>query len=379
MERVDPHSNKARPIGIGIVGLSARGGWAALAHAPAIENVPGVELRALTASSPESAAQAGKRFAVPHHTDAAALAHDPDVDLVVIAVKVSKHKDLIESALAAGKMVLCEWPLGNGSTEARQLTEQASTLGIRTFVGMQARATPAIRYLRDLIREGYVGEVLSTTLTASGVSWGDLTFPEKTYLLDREEGASLLTIPAAHTLDAVQYVLGDFATIQATTAIRRKQVRMHRRPDELHLKTVADQIAVQGVLDSGAVVATHFRGGTSRGTDFHWEINGTKGDIIVRGDGYAGAFLQYGQVHLVGARGDESELTSLPTPDKYIKLTSLPEHGSHAFTVAHAYAQIVDDVAHGTSVVPDFSHALSLHHFIDSIEESAERGVRVEL
>ncbi|PBC35339.1 oxidoreductase [Rhodococcus sp. ACS1] len=375
MERVDVRTD--RPFGVGIVGLSARGGWAATAHVPAIENVPGLELRALTASSPASAAQAGEKFAVRPHTDVSALAQDPEVDLVVIAVKVSTHKRLVEPALSAGKMVFCEWPLGNGTAEARGLTEQAASSGVRTFVGLQARATPAIRYLRDLVADGYVGRVLSTTLTASGISWGDQTLPGKTYLLDRNEGASMLTIPAAHTLDALQFVLGDFESIQATTAIRRRQVRMGNNPGELHTKTVADQVVVQGLVGDGAVAVTHFRGGRSRGTNFRWEINGTDGDIVIHGD--AGAFLEYGQLHLFGARGEMPELAPLPTPSSYIDVAALPEHGSDAFTVAHAYAQIAGDIANGTSLVPDFAHALRLHHFIDSIEGSAERGVRLSL
>ncbi|WP_133255806.1 Gfo/Idh/MocA family protein, partial [Micromonospora globispora] len=309
--------------------------------------------------------------------DAAALAHDPQVDLVVIAVKVSTHRRLIEATFDAGKMVFCEWPLGNGDAEGRWLADQAASRGLRTFVGLQARATPAIRYLRDLVADGYLGRVLSTTLSASGISWGDITYPRKTYLLDRREGASMLTIPAGHTLDALQFVLGDFESLQATTAIRREQVAMHRKPDEIHRKTVADQIAVQGVLRDGAVAATHFRGGTSRATDFHWEINGTEGDIVVKGD--AGGFLQYGQVHLCGARGERSELAPLPTPATYVQVPSLPEHGSHAFTVAHGYAQLVADLANGTSVVPDFAHAARLHRLLDAVEESAERGVRISL
>ncbi|MBB4783041.1 hypothetical protein [Streptomyces rapamycinicus] len=41
--------------------------------------------------------------------------------------------------------------------------------------------------------------------------------------------------------------------------------------------TAEDQIAVTGTLESGAVAALRFRGGSSRATDFHWEINGAEG------------------------------------------------------------------------------------------------------
>ena len=45
----------------------------------------------------------------------------PEVDLVVVTVKVPHHRELVPSALEAGKHVYCEWPLGNGLAEARKL------------------------------------------------------------------------------------------------------------------------------------------------------------------------------------------------------------------------------------------------------------------
>lgn len=53
----------AMAVGVGIVGLSANGGWAAMAHVPALRALPGYEIRALSASSAESARAAGRRTA----------------------------------------------------------------------------------------------------------------------------------------------------------------------------------------------------------------------------------------------------------------------------------------------------------------------------
>lgn len=362
-------------IGVGIIGLSASGGWASLAHVPALQAVPGFELRALSASSPESAAAAGRAHGVSRvYNDPSALASDPSVDLVVVAVKVSAHWDLVRPALAAGKMVMCEWPLGNGAEQSRELALLAAKAEVRTVVGLQARAAPAIRHLRDLIDGGFLGRVLSTTLTASGISWGDLTHPGKTYLLDRSEGASMLTIPVGHTLDALNMVLGPFADLQATTATVRPLVQMNKT-DEVLRKTVADQIAVQGTLVNGAIVSVHFRGGTSRGTNFRWEINGTEGDIVVKGS--EGGFLQYGQVCLRGGKGVDRELHPIATPPEYFKVPGLPEYGSHAFTVAHGYHVLREDILNDTYNGPDFQHAANLHAFLDRIEESDGSGNRL--
>jgi predicted dehydrogenase len=361
-----------RTLGVGIIGLSANGGWAAQAHVPAIATVEGLELRALSASSPASAAAAGAKYAVPAYDDPAALAHDPRVDLVVVAVKVSTHRALIETALSAGKPILCEWPLGNGAAEGHYLADIADAHGVRTFVGLQSRLTPVIRYTRDLVRDGYVGDVLSSTIVADCMSWADITTPPKAYLLDRDEGASMLAIPAGHTLDAVEMVLGPLRDVRATAAIRRPLVHLRHDPTQTHQKTVADQVALHARTDGGAVLSAHFRGGVSRTTSFQWEINGTDGDLVLRGD--AGAFLEYGQVRLFGAPRGPREISPLPTPETYIEVPGLPEHGDLAFTVAHAYAQIVRELSGGASVHPDFQHAARLHDLLDSIERSATTG-----
>ena len=112
-----------KKLGVGIVGLSAERGWAGTAHVPAIRALPGLELRAASASSAASGKLAAEKHGVPIAcADAAELAAHPDVDLVVITVKVPYHAELVGHALANGKQVLCEWPLGNGTAEAEALT-----------------------------------------------------------------------------------------------------------------------------------------------------------------------------------------------------------------------------------------------------------------
>src|SRR3954452_14261238 len=264
----------ADPVGVGIIGLSASGGWAAQAHLAALAAVPGYEVRALSASSPASAKTAGEKYGIPlTFGSAEALARRDEVDLVVVAVKVPHHRELILPALEAGKMVFCEWPLGNGLAEAEELAAVAEAAGIRTFVGLQARAAPPVRYVRDLISDGYAGEVLSTSVIASGLGWGADFAPAGAYMLDRDNGATMLTIPFGHTIDAVTMALGEFSELTATLATRRRQVRNLATGQRAPM-TAPDQIAVSGVLESGAVASVHFRGGRSRATNLHWEING---------------------------------------------------------------------------------------------------------
>ncbi|MEU0117036.1 Gfo/Idh/MocA family oxidoreductase [Streptomyces bobili] len=366
------------PVGVGIIGLSARGGWAARAHVPALEALKGkFELRALSASSAESARAAGKKYGIPlAFGSAEELVRRDEVDLVVVTVKVPHHRRLVEAALHAGKNVLCEWPLANGLAEAEELAGLAARAGVRGFVGLQARASSALRYTRDLVAEGYVGEVLSTSMIASGGAWGPTFSSGSEYLLDRDNGATMLTIPFGHTIDALSTVLGEFTETTATTAVRRPRVT-NAETGESTTMTTADQVAVTGVLETGAVASVHYRGGSSRGTNFHWEINGTDGDLIVTAPS---GHLQLAPVTLHGARGNDARLTALAVPDSYECVPSLAGRADEpGYALAHAYADLHDDLTEGTRTAPDFGHAVRRHRLLDSIERAATTGERIRL
>jgi predicted dehydrogenase len=371
-----PTSDSPVPIGVGIVGLSAGAGWAATAHVPALAALPGAfELRALTASSTESAKAAGEKFGVPLALSSVEemVARD-EVDLVVVSVKVPHHLELVMAALDAGKSVLSEWPLGNGTAEAEKMAAFADARNVRGFVGLQARIAPPVRYLHDLITDGYVGTVLSTSVVASGPTWGATFDSRNAYLFDRANGATMLSIPFGHTIDGLASVLGEFTQLSATTATRRTEVR-HEETGESAPSNVEDQIAVTGILDSGAVASIHYRGGLARSTNFLWEINGTEGDLLVTGDS---GHLQFGQVTIHGARGGATELVELPVPASYD--TSVPAlanaRDTMAYTVAHAYAQLHADLTENTRIVPDFHHAVRHHRLLDHIQEAATTGHR---
>src|SRR5438477_1574351 len=179
-------------IRVGIIGASPDRGWAAQAHIPALKSLSDdFEITALSTSRRESADAASKLFGVPlafdNHQD---LVNSADVDVVAVTVKVPHHLELATAALDAGKAIYCEWPLGNGLDEARRLTALAKKKGVLAVAGLQARSAPSVAYVRDLIKQGYVGEVLSTTLIGSGMGWGPTVEPYNAYLNDRKNGAT---------------------------------------------------------------------------------------------------------------------------------------------------------------------------------------------
>src|SRR5213596_2686207 len=329
-------------IRVGIIGANPDRGWAMQAHIPALQSLSDeFEITALSTSRRASAAAARKLFGVPlafdNHHD---LVKSAVVDVVAITVKVPYHFELAADALTAGKAVYCEWPLGNGLEEAERLAALAEKKGVLAVVGLQARSAPSVDYVHDLIKQGYVGDVLSTTVIGSGMGWGPTEEPFNAYLNDKKNGATMLSIALGHAADAMCYCLGEVRELSATMTIRRKSFTIAGTGERKPMKA-EDQVVVSGLLEDGAAFSIHYRGGVSRGTNLLWEINGTEGDLQLTA---AGGQAQIFEMTVRGGKGAQSSLEVLPVPEKY--WWSPPQGPST--NVAQAYARFARDYREGT-------------------------------
>jgi predicted dehydrogenase len=365
-----------RTIGVGIIGVSPVRGWAATAHIPALRALPNYEIRALSAHSADSARAVGEAFGVSAvFSSYDQLLAQPGIDLVAVTVKAPNHRELVTAALAAGKAVYCEWPLGSSLDDTRAMAKLATDKGLRTVVGLQARQAPAIAFVQALLSDGYVGEILSTSVLGLSVLGGTLT-QANAYMLARAAGANALTIAAGHSLDILNYVLGEFVELSAGLALRRPLITIEGTGEEI-MKTAFDQVMVIGTLSSGATASIHIREAVAGGTGFLWEINGTEGTLRITA---AAAQPQIYPLTVAGARGrNEPAELAIPTPliKKWPALTSLA--GAPAFNVGRAYAAFASDIENATHTVPDFADALRPHELIGAIERSATSGERVRL
>src|SRR3989442_15780203 len=95
--------------------------------------------------------------------------------------------------------------------------------------------------------------------------------------------------------------------------------------------TADDQVGVNGLLEDGAAVSIHYRGGVSRGTNLLWEINGTEGDLQLTA---AGGQAQIFEMTIRGASVEQSALEVLPVPQQH--WFALPQ--GPGTNVAQAYA-----------------------------------------
>lgn len=362
-----------KKIRVGIVGANPGRGWAATAHIPALQALPQFEIAGVATTRQASAEAAATHFSIPlAFGDAQALARHPDIDVVAVTVKVPGHYEAVMAALDARKHVFCEWPLGLDSEQASRLHERAREQGVRHLAGLQARVQPAVRYLKDLLAQGHIGEVLSCTMILSSRQWGPSTDRHSAYLFDSANGATLLTIPGGHSIDALCYCLGEFRELSAVVATRRGEVLQTDSAVKL-AKSAPDQISVSGVLQSGAIASIHARGGAQQGTPFLLEIQGSDGMLALRTD----TSVQYGKLELQGARG-RAALQVLPVPAQYTLVRGDMAPGP-AFSVAQMYAGLAASLDGGKPAEPGFDAAVVRHRMIEAIQKASDTGGRIAL
>jgi predicted dehydrogenase len=124
-------------FGVGIVGVEPGRSWATRGHIPALRALSDtfeiIGLANTTKASAEAATAAtglSRAFA-----DVAELVAAPEVDIVTVAVRVPPHLEIVKAAIGAGKHVYCEWPLGNGLAEAKEMAALARAKGVLGVVG----------------------------------------------------------------------------------------------------------------------------------------------------------------------------------------------------------------------------------------------------
>lgn len=358
-------------IGVGVIGASTvNPGWAMTAHIPAIRALPDFELRAVSTSNRASASAAAEALGTPAFDNPEALIVHPGVDLVVVSVKVPYHHALTAAALDAGKMVFTEWPLGRTLEEAEDLGARAQKAGMRTVIGLQARFAPAVQEARNLIARGYIGDVLSTNLVGAGMVWGDRIARSIAYAVEADHGVTLMTVTMMHALEAMNFVLGDFTTVNAAAAVRRPVVRVIE--DGSPLKATAfDHVALGGTLQNGAIASLLFRGAASRGDNLRWEITGTEGDLVLTA---TNGNLQAADLTLMGGRGEQTSVAPIALPT-----ASTPSPTGPGANTLREYAALARDLRENTRVVPDFAHAVARHRLLAAIETAARTGVRQEV
>src|SRR3954469_13763201 len=157
----------ANKIRLGFIGANVKSTWASQSHFPALRASPDVEITSVCTTRTETAEAARDAFGAKHaFTDFRKMVTSKEIDAVSVVILVPSLFDATKAAIEAGKHVYTEWPLGRTTEEAEELAALARAKGVQTAVGLQARVSPTLLYMKEQIEAGYVGEVLSCHATA---------------------------------------------------------------------------------------------------------------------------------------------------------------------------------------------------------------------
>ncbi len=365
-----------RKIRIGVVGANASYGWSPQAHLPALVALPEYEVAAVCTAHPDTARESSEKFGVPlAFHDIGTMLAKADLDAVSIVVRVPGHYALTKAALEAGKHTLCEWPLGNGLEETRELAGLARSQGIHSATCLQGRYSPVIVRMKELIDEGYVGELVSCHMTQ--LMEGVLERPsDRTWQSDKTQGATHLTIQTGHAIDYFCMCVGEFSEVAAQVST---QVDQWHQTDTGHMVdvTAPDNILVSGRLANGAVASVHVASVPWHGGGYKIRVFGREGTLFI--DQSEPGYGWMGGIRLLGGRSGDSSLQELPIPER---LTSLPDGvpSGPAENVARLYRAWAEAISTGNRFIPDFDSALIRYNLLDAIQRASDQGAapRVE-
>ena len=354
-------------IRVGIIGASVNASWGPRTHVPAVQALEEYELTAICTahadSARESAEKFGARLAFHDHRE---MVNHPEIDLVVVSLRVPSHHRVTMDALEAGKHVYTEWPLGANLQEAEEMAALARTKDVHTRVGLQSRASPTLLRIKELVEEGYVGEVLACHMTHFG--GGGFEGPsDQLWHYDRSSGRNTMTVAFGHAIDIFCYCLGDFAELSAVVSTQVKQWR-HTDTEQSVDVTSPDNILVSGRLRGGAVASVHVAGVPHHSGGYRLEVYGQEGTLVAtstQGPNNA-------QLALLGGKAS-GELQEIPIPDRLFRVPPETPKGS-IFNVAGLYRDFAQVIRTGQPTEPDFETGLRLHRLLDTIQRASDEG-----
>src|SRR5262245_11676041 len=145
-----------RRLGMGLVGP----GFVGVHHIDAVRRLGFVDVVAIAASSEASARRKADALGVSKaYGSYQALVADPDIHVVHNTTPNYLHARVIEAALAAGKHVISDKPLGMNAIESRRLCDAAARAGVVNAVTFNYRGNPLVQQARTMIAAGEIGPI----------------------------------------------------------------------------------------------------------------------------------------------------------------------------------------------------------------------------
>jgi predicted dehydrogenase len=218
-----------RRIGVGVIGF----GWLGQAHTRSLLRIPTLfedrafdpQLIACSDALPVRVEQAISSFGFRRASAAwESVIEDPDVEVVYIAAPNMVHVQLVEAAAQAGKAVFCEKPVGGTPEQVARAARAARASGVISGVGYNYRWAPLVRYARELIATGELGEITNYRGRFFSMYGADpLGLNSWRFRLD-QAGYGVTSDLMSHAVDLAHMLLGPISKLTGTveTFIRER-------------------------------------------------------------------------------------------------------------------------------------------------------------
>ena len=218
-----------RQIGVGVIGF----GWLGQAHTRSLLRIPTLfenrlfdtELVACSDALPARLDQATGSFGFKRASAAwESVIADPDVEVVYIAAPNMVHVQVVEAAAQAGKAVFCEKPVGGTPEQIARAAHAARSAGVISGVGFNYRWAPLVRYARELIANGELGEITNYRGRFFSMYGADpLGLNSWRFQLD-QAGYGVTSDLMSHAVDLAHMLLGPITRLTGTleTFIRER-------------------------------------------------------------------------------------------------------------------------------------------------------------
>jgi predicted dehydrogenase len=299
------------------VGVLGAGAWAQFAHIPGFKRDARCEVVAIADPVVERARAFAEQFGIPDvYDNHAELIARSDIDLVDVCTPSATHFELSWAALEAGKHVLCEKPVAYDFRETQRAAAFAASKGLKTKLGFTFRYSPAMRYMKALIDEGYVGTPFIYNGYEQNSQWLDPQNPLRQ--VDHEADQSVIQVSSLEGYGAPIMDLGHHfmrSRFNQVVGTMKNFIpeRMVRATGTMMRMNIDDGDIFIGEFASGAIgsVQTSFvTVGNYPGLEAR--VYGSKGALICRlveEDGICET--------LKGATADAVEFKELEIPDRF--------------------------------------------------------------
>jgi len=246
-------------VRVGVIG----GGSIAKAHVLAVRSLRSYfgadgrdpEVVAIADVVPEAAEHAARAYGVERWTaDWMELIDDEAIDMVTIAVPNDQHEAVAVAAVGAGKHVMSEKPLAHSVEAGRRMLLAANNAGVVHSVNLNYRSIPAVRYARELISDGAIGDVIGVRGTFLQ-DWGlDPSIPRSWKFEKARAGAGPMLSLGCHLVDLTHFLVGDIAEVVATTTTHINERPVPTGRDTYSAEAAGASMAAVDIEDSGQVL-----------------------------------------------------------------------------------------------------------------------------